>query len=111
MLPLANVINLFTHKLTRGVEGAMPSSRSRFAASTVSFSGMTVPSLPSLDAHSPDAFALAIPSPTIGSNAVGDATVQFLDTRHFALETHVEEIAAAMQQFLAKTTAWALVRI
>ena len=34
-----------------------------------------------------------------------NATVEFLDTEHFALETHVEEIAAAMRQFLAKTTA------
>jgi pimeloyl-ACP methyl ester carboxylesterase len=31
-----------------------------------------------------------------------NATVQFLDTGHFALETHVEEIAIAMRQFLAK---------
>jgi pimeloyl-ACP methyl ester carboxylesterase len=31
------------------------------------------------------------------------ATVQFLDTGHFALETHVEEVAAAMKEFLAKT--------
>jgi len=31
-----------------------------------------------------------------------NATVQFLDTGHFALETHVEEIAFAMRQFLAK---------
>jgi pimeloyl-ACP methyl ester carboxylesterase len=31
-----------------------------------------------------------------------NATVQFLDTGHFALETHVEEIAIAMQEFLAK---------
>ena len=30
-----------------------------------------------------------------------DAVVQLLDTGHFALETHVEEIAAAMKQFLA----------
>jgi pimeloyl-ACP methyl ester carboxylesterase len=30
-----------------------------------------------------------------------NATVQFLDTGHFALETHVEEIAAAMRTFLA----------
>jgi len=30
-----------------------------------------------------------------------NATVQFLDTGHFALETHVEEIAAAMRRFLA----------
>ena len=32
-----------------------------------------------------------------------NAAVQFLDTGHFALETHVEEIADAMRQFLAKT--------
>jgi pimeloyl-ACP methyl ester carboxylesterase len=31
-----------------------------------------------------------------------DATVQFLDTGHFALETHVEEIALAMREFLDK---------
>jgi hypothetical protein len=31
-----------------------------------------------------------------------NATVQFLDTGHFAVETHVAEIAAAMRQFLAK---------
>jgi pimeloyl-ACP methyl ester carboxylesterase len=31
-----------------------------------------------------------------------NATVQFLDTGHFALETHVEEIAIAMGQLLAK---------
>jgi pimeloyl-ACP methyl ester carboxylesterase len=31
-----------------------------------------------------------------------NATVQFLDTGHFALETHVEEIAIAMKQLLAK---------
>ncbi|WP_263355085.1 alpha/beta fold hydrolase [Acidicapsa acidisoli] len=30
-------------------------------------------------------------------------TVQFLDTGHFALETHVEEVAAAMRDFLGKT--------
>lgn len=30
-----------------------------------------------------------------------NATVQFLDTGHFALETHVAEVAAAMRQFLA----------
>ena len=29
-------------------------------------------------------------------------TLQLLDTGHFALETHVEEIAFAMKQFLAK---------
>jgi len=34
---------------------------------------------------------------------IPSATVQFLDTGHFALETHVEEIAAAMRAFLAKT--------
>lgn len=33
-----------------------------------------------------------------------NAVVQFLDTGHFAIETHVEEIAAAMKQFLATTT-------
>jgi pimeloyl-ACP methyl ester carboxylesterase len=32
-----------------------------------------------------------------------NATVQFLDTGHFALETHVEEIAFAMREFLALT--------
>ena len=31
-----------------------------------------------------------------------NATVEFLDTGHFALETHVEEIAIAMRQLLAK---------
>lgn len=31
-----------------------------------------------------------------------NATVQLLDTGHFALETHVEEIANAMREFLAK---------
>ena len=30
-----------------------------------------------------------------------NATVQFLDTGHFALETHVEEMATAMRSFLA----------
>jgi pimeloyl-ACP methyl ester carboxylesterase len=33
------------------------------------------------------------------------ATVQFLDTGHFALETHVEEIAFAMKKFLESTGA------
>jgi pimeloyl-ACP methyl ester carboxylesterase len=33
-----------------------------------------------------------------------NATVQLLDTGHFALETHVEEIALAMRQLLSKTT-------
>ena len=32
-----------------------------------------------------------------------NATVQFLDTGHFALETHVEEVASAMRTFLEKT--------
>jgi pimeloyl-ACP methyl ester carboxylesterase len=32
-----------------------------------------------------------------------NATVRLLDTGHFALETHVEEIAAAMRQLLEKT--------
>ena len=31
-----------------------------------------------------------------------NATVQFLDTGHFALETHVEEVALAMREFLEK---------
>ncbi|WP_254063490.1 alpha/beta fold hydrolase [Granulicella sp. S190] len=31
-----------------------------------------------------------------------NATVQFLDTGHFALETHVEEIAVAVRELLAK---------
>jgi pimeloyl-ACP methyl ester carboxylesterase len=30
-----------------------------------------------------------------------NATVRMLDTGHFALETHVEEIAEAMHEFLA----------
>jgi pimeloyl-ACP methyl ester carboxylesterase len=30
-----------------------------------------------------------------------DAEVQFLDTGHFAIETHFVEIAAAMRNFLA----------
>jgi pimeloyl-ACP methyl ester carboxylesterase len=33
---------------------------------------------------------------------IPDATVQFLDTGHFALETHGEEIAEAMRRFLAE---------
>jgi pimeloyl-ACP methyl ester carboxylesterase len=33
-----------------------------------------------------------------------NATVQFLDTGHFALETHLEEISAAMRHFLAQIT-------
>lgn len=32
-----------------------------------------------------------------------DATVEFLDTGHFALETHVEEVATAMRRFLGKS--------
>jgi pimeloyl-ACP methyl ester carboxylesterase len=31
---------------------------------------------------------------------IPDAQVQFLDTGHFATETHVVEIAAAMREFL-----------
>jgi pimeloyl-ACP methyl ester carboxylesterase len=34
-----------------------------------------------------------------------NASVQFLDTGHFALETHVEQIARAMREFLAKNIA------
>lgn len=34
---------------------------------------------------------------------IPDATVQFLDTGHFALETHVEEVALAVRQHLAQT--------
>jgi pimeloyl-ACP methyl ester carboxylesterase len=34
-----------------------------------------------------------------------NATVQFLDTGHFALETHIEEIASAMRGFLARHVA------
>ena len=30
------------------------------------------------------------------------AMVQFLETGHFALETHVEEVASAMREFLQK---------
>jgi pimeloyl-ACP methyl ester carboxylesterase len=32
-----------------------------------------------------------------------NAAVQFLDTGHLAIETHVEEIAAAMREFLVTT--------
>ena len=34
-----------------------------------------------------------------------NASVQFLDTGHFALETHVEQIARAMREFLTKNIA------
>jgi pimeloyl-ACP methyl ester carboxylesterase len=34
---------------------------------------------------------------------IPNATVQFLDTGHFALETHLEDVTSAMRQFLAKT--------
>jgi pimeloyl-ACP methyl ester carboxylesterase len=34
---------------------------------------------------------------------IPDATVQFVDTGHFALETHLEEIVRAMRDFLART--------
>jgi pimeloyl-ACP methyl ester carboxylesterase len=37
-----------------------------------------------------------------------NATVQLLDTGHFALETHVEEIARTVRQFLAKIAGTAL---
>jgi pimeloyl-ACP methyl ester carboxylesterase len=33
-----------------------------------------------------------------------NATVQFLDTGHFALETHVEEVASAMRTFLSRSS-------
>jgi pimeloyl-ACP methyl ester carboxylesterase len=33
---------------------------------------------------------------------IPESTVQFLDTGHFALETHVEEIAGAMRKFLER---------
>ncbi len=36
---------------------------------------------------------------------IPNATVQFLDTGHFALETHLEEVTVAMREFLAKTPA------
>src|SRR5271154_549476 len=36
---------------------------------------------------------------------IPNSTVQFLDTGHFALETHLEEIAVAMREFLAKAGA------
>lgn len=32
-----------------------------------------------------------------------NATFQLLETGHFALETHVEEVASAMRAFLQKT--------
>jgi pimeloyl-ACP methyl ester carboxylesterase len=35
-----------------------------------------------------------------------NAAVQFLDTGHFALETHVEEVAAAMRTFLNHSVYW-----
>jgi pimeloyl-ACP methyl ester carboxylesterase len=33
---------------------------------------------------------------------IPDAEVRFLDAGHFALETHVDEIATAISQFLAQ---------
>jgi pimeloyl-ACP methyl ester carboxylesterase len=33
---------------------------------------------------------------------IPDATVTFLPTGHFALETHVEEVSAATREFLMK---------
>jgi pimeloyl-ACP methyl ester carboxylesterase len=38
---------------------------------------------------------------------IPDAHVRFLETGHFAIETHVEEIAAAMKELLASTRAHA----
>ncbi len=38
-------------------------------------------------------------------NDIPSARVEFLDTGHFAIETHVTEIAAAMKQFLAANEA------
>jgi pimeloyl-ACP methyl ester carboxylesterase len=35
---------------------------------------------------------------------IPNATVQFLDTGHFAIETHVAEIGAAMMEFLKRST-------
>ena len=32
-----------------------------------------------------------------------DAGIRFVDTGHFALETHAEEIAAAIDEFLVST--------
>jgi pimeloyl-ACP methyl ester carboxylesterase len=34
---------------------------------------------------------------------IPDADVRFVDTGHFALETHVEEIATAIRGFLERT--------
>jgi pimeloyl-ACP methyl ester carboxylesterase len=36
---------------------------------------------------------------------IPNARVEFLDTGHFAIETHVVEIAAAMKEFLAPSGA------
>ena len=36
---------------------------------------------------------------------IPDAKVEFLDTGHFALETHLEEVALAMREFLASVEA------
>jgi pimeloyl-ACP methyl ester carboxylesterase len=36
---------------------------------------------------------------------IPNATVQFVDTGHFALETHLEEITAAMREFLGRVLA------
>jgi pimeloyl-ACP methyl ester carboxylesterase len=33
---------------------------------------------------------------------IPDADVRFVDTGHFALETHAEEIAAAIDEFLSR---------
>jgi hypothetical protein len=48
--------------------------------------------IPNLELIAPVAFGRDNPN----------TTVQFLDTGHFALETHLEEIALAMRDFLGK---------
>jgi hypothetical protein len=45
-----------------------------------------------------------------GSYALG-AIVRFFDTGHFALETHAEEIASAIRDFLAPKSATGRVRV
>jgi pimeloyl-ACP methyl ester carboxylesterase len=37
---------------------------------------------------------------------IPDAEVRFLDTGHFALETHINEVAHGMREFLAKAVRW-----
>jgi len=48
--------------------------------------------IPNLELVAPVAFGRDNPN----------TTVQFLDTGHFALETHVEEIALSMRDFLQR---------